>query len=361
MGNAVSVELGKALEVGIQEAELHGAKGAEDIDGKDQKEAEEINNEMAFEKRGVTLRLLQIVRDLALLKKEKSFWSIGALSAHLNGNHEILQAENRWGNIDASRTLTYSAQSSLVDMLRKFHSKSAGGIPHPQLQVTYDEVVGEKANIFLSFAYSSNYVDMVDAIEHFMLKKSSEFSPESTYFWFDVFVNDQWHALDKPFEWWASTFKEAVQDIGFTLCYFSSWERPTYVTRVWTLFELSCSTNLHIALSGEQRVAFYETLKNRDTIQSKILGAVGAINLQNATSYLPEDKERIFDVIQKQGGFHQFDIRVMGMLSDWVKEALGSNPGIVEGSIPELKAQSLVQTLEIHAVLEITSQFLQWN
>ena len=87
-----------------------------------------------FEKCGFTLQLFTIVRDLALARNStEGFWSIGAISAFLNGNHEILKPGNRWGDVDASSTLTFEGQCSLVDLLQQRHSEE----PHPVLGVTY--------------------------------------------------------------------------------------------------------------------------------------------------------------------------------------------------------------------------------
>jgi len=140
------------------------------------------------------------------------------VSALLNGNHEILKEGNRWGtNIDPTTTLTYADQCSLIEVLRIHHET----VPHPLLGVTYSECVG-MATIFLSFAYQSDHMELIDAIEHHM-DANPHLPLHSTYFWFDTVVNNQWQALDKPFEWWATTFREAVEEIGYTLCFLSSW------------------------------------------------------------------------------------------------------------------------------------------
>ena len=109
--------------------------------------------------------------------------------------------------MNPNSTLTYSERCSLIEMLRRKHPDS--GCKHPQLDVCYEEVVGNKANVFVSFAYSDNFFELVEALELFM-SKHPELAEESTYFWVDFLVNDQWNALSKPFDWWATTFKEAV-------------------------------------------------------------------------------------------------------------------------------------------------------
>ena len=153
-----------------------------------------------FEKRGVTIKLLQSVRDYAIGKNStEGYWTIGRLSAVLNGNHEILKTGHRWGSdVVPEDTLTFSEKCSLIDLLKKNYPKT----PHPVLGVSYKESVGRRANVFLSFAYTSDFSELVNSVENYLLKNPHK-NPESTYFWFDVFVNDQWVALEKTFEWWA--------------------------------------------------------------------------------------------------------------------------------------------------------------
>ena len=110
-----------------------------------------------FEKRGVTLLLLQRLRDCALSRDQtKGVWTIGRMNSLIIGNHEILKPGCRYGdNIDVASTITYASQSSLIDMLQKDHRTTR----HPVLGVTYDEVVREKSNVFLSFAYSGDFFE----------------------------------------------------------------------------------------------------------------------------------------------------------------------------------------------------------
>jgi hypothetical protein len=142
-----------------------------------------------FEYRGVTLKLLLAIKDEALSKNhDESFWSIGSISSIVIGNHEILKSDSRWGYVDPSTTCTFADQCSLIEVLRSHYSN---GVPHPRFKVTYEEVVGEKADIFLSFAYTSNYIEMVDAIEGYIL--SNGLSPDNTYFWQVILFNTKYY------------------------------------------------------------------------------------------------------------------------------------------------------------------------
>jgi hypothetical protein len=61
-----------------------------------------------------------------------------------------------------------------------------------------------KATVFISHAWSFEFLSLVDAL------------------WFDLFTNNQHLAPELPFEWWCGTFKPAISMI-----------RETFTTRCW--------------------------------------------------------------------------------------------------------------------------------
>lgn len=93
-------------------------------------------------------------------------------------------------------------------------------------------------------------------------------------------------------------------------------EAPSYITRVWCLFEFSCSSKtIEIALSGEQVQAFFDLLK-RD--QDQLSVSFRHIDMEGATSYHPRDRERIFEVVRAKGGFEGFNSRIERLIGEWV-------------------------------------------
>jgi hypothetical protein len=110
-----------------------------------------------FETRGVSIKLFQAVKREALfINPDEGYWSMGRISAELIGNHEILKPGNRWGNVDKYKTLTFNDDCSLIDLLQNRNRKNR----HPYLKVRYDEVVGECATVFVSFAYADNFIEL---------------------------------------------------------------------------------------------------------------------------------------------------------------------------------------------------------
>ena len=295
--------------------------------------------ESDFEMRGVTLRLFQAIRKYALsLNSEKEYWNMGRISALIIGNHEILKENNRWGNVDPESTLTYRDRCSLVDVLERRYS--TGGV-HPILELTYSEV-GEKADIFVSFAYLNDFIGLVGALENF-LEKYPSFSVETTFFWFDIFVNNQWNALDKPFEWWASTFRSAVESIGTTVSFFGPWNDPICLTRIWCGYELSMSPYVIVILSKQEEESFMDGIRNDPSSYLKMLATV---NTSKCVSHIPEDRRRIEEAINvKLGGFASLDSILLRKFKDWMVDVLLKRIASCENSSDEIEAAAWKQSL----------------
>ena len=102
-----------------------------------------------------------------------------------------------------------------------------------------------------------------------METRAKEYAVESTFFWFDLFVNDQWTASDKGSDcWWVNTFRETVEAIGHTqgaACLRGTiplyqWNNPVIVTRV-----LVTSGN---ALSSPRSNIYYLESKKEEMVSN---------------------------------------------------------------------------------------------
>ena len=270
-----------------------------------------------FEMRGVKLEVLQALVSLA--KRKGGSWSVGRMSACILGNHEILKEGHRWdADLVPADTLTFADKMSLIDLLQTHH-KDANSPPHPDLGVRYDDVVGEKATKFVSFAYVSDFFDIVQSIETYVVE-----NPEAAddYFWVDMLVNNQWFALDHDFAWWSSTFKKAVGEIGHMLLMCTPWSDPEPLKRAWCLWEIFCvhitNSKLTILLGAAQEQSFFSTLRSES--HSTLMDNFCKLDVEKATCYLASDRDSIFEAINANGGAAGINNSISAMMRDWFEK-----------------------------------------
>ena len=267
-----------------------------------------------FEMRGVKVKLLRAIAD-HVAQKIGGEWTIGRISNVLIGTHEILKEGHRWGaDVVPANSLTFEDKMSLIDVL-KTHHKDASNL-HPTLGVCYDDVVGERATKFCSFAYNGDFFDLVDSLEDLVLT-NPDYADD--YFWFDMLVNNQWVAIEHNFEWWSTTFKNAVQEIGHLVLICSPWFDPEPLKRTWCLWEIYCAIEvdgkLDVALSSKQRKDFIDSIISDGKSFERMLSK---INVENSETWLLQDKESIFNVIRQSVGFDELNSKVCSRMREWV-------------------------------------------
>ena len=86
------------------------------------------------------------------------------------------------------------------------------------------------ATAFVSHAWKYKFVLPYDVMEHH--------DDPNAYFWFDVFINNQHTATSNTFEWWKTTFQQAIAKIGTVLLVMSPWNAPIPLSRVsWLILQ----------------------------------------------------------------------------------------------------------------------------
>ena len=178
--------------------------------------------------------------------------------------------------------------------------------------------MSERASIFVSFAYSCNFCELVDALEHYLI--DNKFDLKSTFVWFDPFVNNQWHASSNGFEWWSTTFKQAISSIGRVCVILSPWSNPTYFKRAWCLWEMYCAidsgSELGIAMSPREMECFVKELCSDLDI---IYKHYAIINITDSTCWDLSDYEKIHTAIRATtGSYEMMNKIIFGGLRDWM-------------------------------------------
>ncbi|EGD78789.1 mbre TPR repeat protein [Salpingoeca rosetta] len=203
---------------------------------------------------------------------------------------------------------TQQDNCAYVDLLRKQSSH---------------EHVG-KATVFVSHAWRYKIADVLSVLLEFAEEQARKEDSQPVFFWFDLFMNNQNANVtaNLPQEWWSTTFKESIANIGRVLLVLMPWRDPVPLTRAWCLWEIFCGisnegTELNIRLPNSEEKALEEAIRERSKVVTDMLVRVQA---ERAEAFNPRDKDMIFKAIRGGVGFAALNQAVKDQLRAWCLE-----------------------------------------
>ena len=175
-----------------------------------------------------------------------------------------------------------------------------------------------KADVFISHAWKYMFLDVVDAlVAHFK-------DEPDAIIWFDIFSVNQHTSNNKTFDWWSSTFQEAIRKFGRTVMILLPWHDPVPLTRAWCLWELYSTiitdVKFEVAFSPSEYDNFLHTMMVAP--EQSINQMKAKINVENSSAQNDIDRQQIFQAIQKRTTFDKLNNIVFQCLEKWVLETL---------------------------------------
>jgi hypothetical protein len=140
----------------------------------------------------------------------------------LMGGRDILAGMTTTEVKDLMLPVTAASQLSLCEQLSK-----EGRV----------DVVG-RASWFISHAWKYKFLDVMEAVGIFLEGEYGEDAMIDVVIWFDLFSNSQYGCVDRPYEWWKTTFLNAVKELGNVLMIMEPYDDPITLTRAWCVFEV---------------------------------------------------------------------------------------------------------------------------
>ncbi|KAJ1561323.1 Kinesin light chain 3 [Nowakowskiella sp. JEL0078] len=178
-----------------------------------------------------------------------------------------------------------------------------------------------KSQWFISHAWDSNFLDVIESIEVFFEKEN--LTDSDPVVWLSVLSVSQHEEIEKPFEWWRDTFTNAVGEMGNMLMVMVPWNNPEPIRRAWCVFELyACvhtKSNFNVVMPSEQRKNFLSDI--RENARS-FFDMLGRVDSKNSKSYYENDKKRIHDAIERTIGFNQMDHMMLDTFKKWMISVL---------------------------------------
>ncbi|EGD79474.1 tetratricopeptide TPR_2 repeat protein [Salpingoeca rosetta] len=179
-----------------------------------------------------------------------------------------------------------------------------------------------KATVFVSHAWRYKIADVLNVLLEFAEEQRvRKEDSKPVFFWFDLFMNNQNANItaNLPQEWWSTTFKESIANIGRVLLVLMPWRDPVPLTRAWCLWEIFCGvsnegTEVSIRLpkseESELEAAIRESSKS-------VMDTLVLVQAQRAEAFNPRDKDMIFEAIQNGVGFGALNQAVKDQLRAW--------------------------------------------
>ncbi|KAJ3132305.1 Kinesin light chain 3 [Physocladia obscura] len=221
------------------------------------------------------------------------------------------------------------------------------------------EVVAE-ASWFISHAWKYQFLDVVSTLNLFFSNRKDVGlmdKNEDPVVWFDLFTNSQHNTSERPFEWWQTTFMEAVQKIRNVVMVCIPWEDPVTLRRAWCAFEVFATkktgSTFHVAMTGADMQRFKD---------KPYFAHTSKISIKNSEAFKASDRENIFRVIIEElgvNGVARVDSIVKDMFFGWIIQ----NFHMIAKSIPtyaDTEGGLLMLTGDSTAAVAAFENFYTW-
>ena len=189
---------------------------------------------------------------------------------------------------------------------------------------SYQISVVDTASYFVSFAYSTSYATILDALDKFMRKTGAE----DIFVWISIFSINQHFGrgeqenapVEYPKGWFKDAFEKIIPAIKNVLFVMSPLRQPVALQRLWCIYELYLTVlypgcTLDVCLSEEDEQFFMQNLV-KDT--ESILEYIDKVNAQQALSSNPKQEEKLRRRIEQiDGQYETINSKVRDKLRLW--------------------------------------------
>ncbi|KAJ3414435.1 Kinesin light chain 3 [Chytridiales sp. JEL 0842] len=173
------------------------------------------------------------------------------------------------------------------------------------------------ADYFISHAWKYNFLSVVDALLNFFRNKNHD----TTIIWFDLFSNSQHNTSNRPFEWWETTFMNAIKTMKNVVMVLQPLHDPIPLRRAWCVFEVfAChhtGSEFHVAMDPMDERNFETLMMECPELFGKI---VRRVTVERCEAFKESDRRQIMDTVDKLAGRENLNRLVTGVFADWVIE-----------------------------------------
>lgn len=188
------------------------------------------------------------------------------------------------------------------------------------------------ATHMLSYTWGYTVRDIVDTLVAYC--EANGLDTKRTYIWMCALCNNQ-HRIseqDVSSDAFQELFSKRVSGIGNVLAMMAPWQMPTYLTRVWCVFEMftansDTTTNVEIIMPPKEKDSLIQSVQKGTDTQGRsglddLFTALANTKVENASASQPDDKENILKLIENGPGYHALNIEINHLMRTWVKNVI---------------------------------------
>lgn len=234
---------------------------------------------------------------------------------------------NHLSGVPSIKTM-YNLEAYVLDVTRPQHCSFTELLAN---HATYQKCVVDTAEYFVSFAYSTAFEVILDALEKYRKKVEAE----DIFVWISIFSINQHFgrtegeeaAVVYPKGWFKNAFERCIPEIGNVLFVMHPLSDPVALKRLWCIYELYLTVlfsdcTLDVCLSTEDENLFINNLVKDSR---SILEYINSVDAKSAESSNPKQEEKLRNRIELiDGKYETINSQVRDKLRLWFVHAAHS-------------------------------------
>jgi hypothetical protein len=182
---------------------------------------------------------------------------------------------------------------------------------------------------FLSWTWSSRLSTVREALKRWADRNGSD--PDEVAFYMCFFVNNQYRILvpgadARGSDSLGKTFERNLLRTKRMVALLDTFDKPTYLTRIWTIFEqftaMRLGVEVEITLPSESRDALIKEFERGKEGIMRVRDAVSTVDSSSARASDPADELQVKREVSESVGFEEVDKAIKRIMSEWVANEL---------------------------------------
>ncbi|KAJ3178894.1 Kinesin light chain 3, partial [Irineochytrium annulatum] len=175
----------------------------------------------------------------------------------------------------------------------------------------------------VSHTWKQPFLDTVDALHDFFERR--DVAPDDAVVWLDPFSSNQHGAIERPFEWWTTVFRDAIRKMGNLVTVLMPLDDSVALKSAWCVMDVvnchALKSDFHIATTKAERDRFAEALSSDPGLFYTLLST---ISISKCKASKNSDTEAILRLADDGPGADALDRMVLDALSKLLQHDLES-------------------------------------